>query len=51
MQVKMMDFLPTFKPRIHHNAETALGVGLAALLQRQARRQCRHAAEQACVLR
>ena len=38
MEVQMIDLLPALRASIGHHAKAALGVGLAALLQGQARR-------------
>ena len=50
MPVQVMHFLPAFSAGVGENAKTTLGVGLAALLQGQARRQRHHAPEQGFVL-
>lgn len=42
----MVHFLSTFRAGVHHDAETTVRVRIAALFQRQPRRQRHHAAEQ-----
>lgn len=50
VNMQVVDFLTTFKPGVYHDAETPFRVGLAALLQRQARCQRHHAPQQGRML-
>lgn len=50
MQMKMVDFLPTFKPRVYHDAKTTVRIRIAALLQCQFWRQRHHAPKYSCVI-
>lgn len=50
VHMKMVDFLPAFKPRVYHDAKATIWIRVAALFQCQPRRQRHHAPEQARIV-